>query len=498
MGIRTKFMIALLVILFLGGALMMAWLYYSSFENVRHQAIQGVSVLSDSIHEAVYGFMKAGQQSDMEAYLEKAGRLTSVDELRVIRSASLEKELGQRTDGYVKDDFDRQVLKSGQPLSKTVRVKRGEAIRIISPQIAEKACMACHTGIKEGETIALLRTTLVFQSNIDAMNRDLIKAGLMQALILLVVIGAIYVLLNSLIVSPLESLSAVVKRVANADLTKEVKVRSNDEIGVLAASFNDMTAGLRAIIKKVQEATNQITLASSEILTASQEQASTAFHQSSAVAQTASAAQQLSTASTQVGESIRKVTQVAAHALAGMSKIKETINKTSGMLTVLGEKSHEIGKITEVIDDVADRTNLLAVNASIEAARAGEQGRGFTVVACEIRKLADSTAKSTKDITALIELIQHEMSNSILSMEQSIKSVEEEARLTQQTTERTKEIEMSSNQQFAGFKQISDGMISIDKAMKQIAVGANQSQVSVKQLSALAAELKQLASKFEL
>ena len=223
------------------------------------------------------------------------------------------------------------------------------------------------------------------------------------------------------IVSPISAMAQVAQKVGEGDLTQNVaETKAEDEVGNLAAGFRNMVIGLRAILVKVQEATRQINSAGTEILAASQEQASAAREQSSAVAETTSAAKELSATSDAVGESIKKVAQVAGHALAGMAKIKESIDKTNGMLTSLGEKSQKIGKITELIDDVADQTNLLAVNASIEAARAGEQGRGFTVVADEIRKLADSTAKSTKDITGLIELIQHEMSNAILSMEKSI------------------------------------------------------------------------------
>ena len=498
MRIRTKFLIALLVILSMGGALMMAWLYYSSRENVKHQAIQGASILSASIHEAVYGFMRTGQQNDLEAYLEKGSKLPSVDELRVIRSTPLEKELGERKNNYVKDELDLRVLSSGKTIRKTVTVGHGEAVRILSPVIAEKTCMACHAGIKEGDVMALLRTTLVFQPDIDAMKQVLIRTSLMQALILLIVIGAIFMLFNRLMVYPLNSLAAAADQIAHANLTQEVKVRSNDEIGRLAASFNHMMAGLKNIIKKVQEATSQITVASNEILAASQQQAATAHHQSSAVAETTTAAKELSATSVQVGESIRKVSQVAAHALTGMSKIKEAISKTHHMLIALGEKSQEIGKITGVIDDVADQTNLLAINAAIEAALAGEQGRGFTVVASEIRKLADSTAQSTQDITALIALIQHEISDAIRSMEQSVQGVDEETSLARQTTEKTKEIEMSANLQVSGFKQIAESMMSIDEAMKQIAVGAQQSQISGRRLSELAGELKTLASKFQL
>ena len=305
-------------------------------------------------------------------------------------------------------------------------------------------------------------------------------------------------LITRSITNPLKLLMKATEALAAADLTMEIKATSNDEIGDLAKSFSDMVSGLRIILIKLQEATGQITSAGTEILAASQEQAAAAREQSSAVTETTAAAKELSTTSETVGESIKKVAQVAAHALAGMSKIKESIDKTNGMLNSLGEKSQKIGKITELIDDVADQTNLLAVNASIEAARAGEQGRGFTVVADEIRKLADSTAKSTKDITALIELIQHEMSNAIMSMETSIQSVEEESRLAQQTTEKSKEIAMSTHQQISGAKQIADAMMNIDETMKQVAAGAQQSQVSVKQLTSLAGELKALASKFKL
>ncbi len=301
------------------------------------------------------------------------------------------------------------------------------------------------------------------------------------------------------IVNPITVIAQVARRVGEGDLTQNVaETSAQDEIGNLATGFRSMITGLRSILMKVQETTGQITASGTEILAASQEQASAAREQSSAVAETTSAAKELSTTSESVGESIKKVAQVAAHAMAGMAKIKESIDKTNGMLNSLGEKSQKIGKITDLIDDVADQTNLLAVNASIEAARAGEQGRGFTVVADEIRKLADSTAKSTKDITSLIELIQHEMSNAIMAMEQSIQSVDEEARLAQQTTEKTKEIAMSTHQQISGAKQIADAMMNIDETMKQVATGAQQSQAAVKQLMAMAGELNHLAAKFKL
>ena len=325
---------------------------------------------------------------------------------------------------------------------------------------------------------------------------------LSSTLVLITMFFAAVVVFISMAVSkkisdPIKAISVVALKVASGDLAVSIPVIGEDEIGQLASSFNTMTSNLNAIVTKLRASVSQITSASSEILAASQQQAAGAREQSAAVSETTSAARELSKSAEQVGDSIKRVSEVATHALAGMAKIKEAMAKTGEIITSLSEKSQKIGKITEVIDDVADQTNLLAVNAAIEAARAGEQGRGFTVVADEIRKLADSTAKSTKDITALIELIQHEMSNAIMSMETSVNSVDEESKLSQESAERSKEISMSTTQQVAGSKQIAEAMSNIDEAMKQVAIGAQQSQVAVKQLTELSKELKVLTEKMK-
>ncbi|MDD5432522.1 MAG: methyl-accepting chemotaxis protein [Candidatus Omnitrophica bacterium] len=343
----------------------------------------------------------------------------------------------------------------------------------------------------------------VVVSEMDAKEAFAPAAQLGGIILLIMLITVILVIIFALTVSnnianPIKKLAGVANTISGGDLTSEISIDNKDEIGQLAASFNTMQLNLKEIMSKIRDAANQITSASSEILAASQQQAAGAREQSAAVSETTSASKELSKSAEQVGENIKRVSEVAAHAMIGMAKIKEAIGKTGQIIASLSEKSQKIGKITEVIDDVADQTNLLAVNAAIEAARAGEEGKGFTVVADEIRKLADSTAKSTKDITALIEIIQHEMSNVIMSMETSVTSVDEETKLSQESAERAKEISMGTTQQVAGSKQIADAMSNIDEAMKQIAQSSQQSQVAVKQLTGLAQDLKNVSGKFKI
>ena len=385
----------------------------------------------------------------------------------------------------IRDIFTQRPLKRGPGLCKNWIYKDYRGISVLGHNhYIKELNWAVICEIDEGEALA----------TISKIRNEMFLVSFLT----FIIVSFLALLISKMIADPILQLSTSANEVAAGDLSKTIEIRRVDEIGQLGDSFNVMLKNLNAITAKIADTTMQMTTAAQEILSASQQQAAGARDQSAAVSETSSAAEQLTKSTMQVNENIKIVTQATNHSLVGMAKIKENVGKAGEIITSLNEKSKKISQITELIDDVADQTNLLAVNAAIEAARAGEQGRGFSVVADEIRKLADSTAKSTKDISGLIEIIQAEVLNAIVSMEQSISSVDNEIGLAKESAEKSKEISMSVNQQEVSAKQIAEAMANIDESMRQIATGAKQYETTAKQFTGLAENLTEATRQFKL
>ena len=195
-----------------------------------------------------------------------------------------------------------------------------------------------------------------------------------------------------------------------------------------------------------------------------------------------------------------------------MLKINEAANSAARIIGTLTTKAEQIGEITQVIDDIADQTNLLALNAAIEAARAGEQGRGFAVVADEVRKLAERTTKATKEIAQTINAIQKESRNADLSMQEARASVDEGRKITEEVQSALDEILESTNsasieinnvaisteQQSINAEQISKNIEIINNVINESAKGTQQIAREAENLRTLTDQLKDLIERFQL
>ncbi len=320
--------------------------------------------------------------------------------------------------------------------------------------------------------------------------------------------------------------SRLMDRAASGDFTAEVAMSTEEEMGRLADSFNKMTENLKILVRKAQAVSFQLSSAIEEILVATESQAEGAETQSLQISETSAAMEELTVSIQQVSENAamaeeqaREASEVAAggglavgKTIEGMNRIKDTVQKTAKTIRGLGESSQEIGAIIQVISDIAEQTNLLALNATIEAARAGEHGKGFAVVADEIRKLAERSSKATKEIAALIKRIQTETTDSVMAMEAGTKGVKEGVNLADQAGEalrqivdvvqRTasviKEISLAAKQQASASEGVVGAMDNISTVTKQSAHGSKETANAAHSLANMARELQNAISRFKI
>ena len=322
------------------------------------------------------------------------------------------------------------------------------------------------------------------------------------------------------------NLLAKIERVAANDLTPDGAVASQDEIGQASAALNAMKDNLREVIRSLAIAAERAAGASQAISARADQAASGAESQRGQISQVAVAMQEMSATiheisvnSTHAVQSSRQAATVAQDGgvivkdtIARMQVIAESVRETAQKMELLGNWSNQIGKIISVIDDIADQTNLLALNAAIEAARAGEQGRGFAVVADEVRNLAERTTKATKEIEEMIGLVQAGTKAAVEKMTSGTKRVEEGMKVAgqagqsleniinqaQQVGEVVSHIATAATQQFSAAEQININMNEINKLVDEATHGVKQSADACQQLFGLASDLQSLVGRFTL
>jgi methyl-accepting chemotaxis protein len=343
----------------------------------------------------------------------------------------------------------------------------------------------------------------------------------------------IQLIIRRLVVSPIKTINAMLRDLAesSADITRRLHHASTDELGDLTMHFNTFVAKLENLVKSVMNNANTVATTSEELaasteeMSASQQEISSTIQrisqgtatQVASVRETKEAIEEISASVEEVNSNAQMAAQSAAQALEQasdggstmltiveqMNSIDTTMNRLSAVVSNLEKKAIEISRITELISSVAWRTNLLALNAAIEAARAGESGRGFSVVAVEVKKLAERTGTATNEIDGLIKEIQKEISQTVEAMKDGVSQVYKGKEMAANGNQSFMQIIEAVKHSAEGSQQISDatgrqvdGTKRIAKAIEQVAVVVEETASGMEETAA--AQQEQMASMEEM
>jgi methyl-accepting chemotaxis protein len=509
-----------------GQKLVISDIYQNRLQTSRETSI----IISDikDIHANIYRLLSWASANVDQKKVDNLGKdtLASIDTTVV----AVEKILSSAK-------FSQEEKKYYQSSLEELKEYKAAAAKVVDMVAADFSVAATLMPQAESRFTALnksLQDLMTFENSLSKMKYESSLRDFNKILIIFVsvfVIGIVLSLLVSffmarLIISPIEQTINGIKDITRGDLTNRVKIESDDEIGEIAKHFNKSIDRLYDVITRVATSSNMVSEAANTLDKATEQMATGVEQAATQVNSVATASEEMSSTSSEIAQNCAvaaKSSEKANNAaVTGESIIQETVmvmtrinrrvKESSDIIKKLGTRSDQIGEVVGLINDIADQTNLLALNAAIEAARAGEHGRGFAVVADEVRKLAERTTEATKDIGSTIEAMQFETKSAVNSMEEGVKEVETGAADTEKSgdalrdilkqintvTGEINQIAVASEQQTATTDEIANNIQQISLVMHDTSKMIQENADAASQLSNLSKELQKIVGIFKL
>lgn len=333
-------------------------------------------------------------------------------------------------------------------------------------------------------------------------------------------------LIQRSITRPLGRFVEFVDSVGKGDLTRRAVVTGGDEVGKLGEGINEMVVGLNAMSSQILTVTERMNAASAEILASTQQQASGTREQAATIQQITATMGEIRQSGIQIAERAKQVAAAAEASASGtviglgtvqeanrtMEAIRQQVEDVAENIVALSEKTQAVSEIIATVNDIAERSNLLALNAAIEAAAAGEQGNRFTVVANEIKNLADQAKESTVQVRTILGDIQKRINRSVMLTEEAVKRAEtgkqqadlseqtirSMASTTQESVQAFQQIIGATGQQQIGFDQVTQGMQDIGQAASQTAASTVQLEKAMASLNSQSHQLREAVGRYKL
>jgi methyl-accepting chemotaxis protein len=350
------------------------------------------------------------------------------------------------------------------------------------------------TGFEKATSVGWAIT--VSENASQALNgvSSLVKAGFIVLGVGVLLLVAFAYLMARLQVQPILALSRTARGVSEGDLSARVSPTGAIEVSMLGANFNRMVERLESLVGRVRGTSSDLSDSAIRLSAASNQLAATTARQSSSATETSASMEELARTSAQIAETVEQMASQAADTRDKLEQAREEILSSAERTLNLTERVRDITKILSLINELADQTNLLALNAAIEAARAGEAGRGFAVVADEVRRLADRSKTLASDISKITESVQSETNSTVMAMDKGAEHLKIGLSLMEHVAEASSGIRLATKQQQSATEQVVEAMEQVRIASEQVSTTAQQLAVASSSQATMAGDLKQASA----